>query len=82
MQVQGDGRINPAILYAAKLCGITTLIESGGAGAIAAMAYGTELVPKVNKIFGPGNSFVTMAKQPPHLDYDRFPLCAAWLDLR
>lgn len=61
--VQGDKAINPAILYAAKLCGITTLIESGGAGAIAAMAYGTESVPKVNKIFGPGNSFVTMAKQ-------------------
>lgn len=61
--VQGNERINPAILYAAKLCGITTLIESGGAGAIAAMAYGTESVPKVNKIFGPGNSFVTMAKQ-------------------
>ncbi|MBQ4833399.1 histidinol dehydrogenase [Pseudoalteromonas sp. MMG010] len=61
--VQGNAKINPAILYAAKLCGITTLIESGGAGAIAAMAYGTESVPKVNKIFGPGNSFVTMAKQ-------------------
>ncbi|MBB1386808.1 histidinol dehydrogenase [Pseudoalteromonas sp. SG45-5] len=61
--VQGDKAINPAILYAARLCGITTLIESGGAGAIAAMAYGTESVPKVNKIFGPGNSFVTMAKQ-------------------
>ena len=61
--VQGDKAINPAILYAAKLCGITTIIESGGAGAIAAMAYGTESVPKVNKIFGPGNSFVTMAKQ-------------------
>lgn len=55
--------INPAILYAAKLCGIKTIVESGGAGAIAAMAYGTESVPKVNKIFGPGNSFVTMAKQ-------------------
>ncbi|CAM2860954.1 histidinol dehydrogenase [Pseudoalteromonas distincta] len=61
--VQGDKAINPAILYAAKLCGITTLIESGGAGVIAAMAYGTQSVPKVNKIFGPGNSFVTMAKQ-------------------
>ncbi|WP_372762117.1 histidinol dehydrogenase [Pseudoalteromonas sp.] len=61
--VQGEQSINPAILYAAKLCGINTIIESGGAGAIAAMAYGTESVPKVNKIFGPGNSFVTMAKQ-------------------
>ena len=61
--VQGNESMNPAILYAAKLCGITTLIESGGAGAIAAMAYGSESVPKVNKVFGPGNSFVTMAKQ-------------------
>ncbi len=61
--VKADETINPAILYAAKLCGIKTIIESGGAGAIAAMAYGTESVPKVNKIFGPGNSFVTMAKQ-------------------
>ena len=61
--VKADETINPAILYAAKLCGIKTIVESGGAGAIAAMAYGTEAVPKVNKIFGPGNSFVTMAKQ-------------------
>ena len=61
--VKADETINPAILYAAKLCGINTIVESGGAGAIAAMAYGTESVPKVNKIFGPGNSFVTMAKQ-------------------
>ncbi|CAH9061569.1 Histidinol dehydrogenase [Pseudoalteromonas sp. CIP111854] len=61
--VNGDSLISPAILYAAKLCGITTIIESGGAGAIAAMAIGTPSVPKVNKIFGPGNSYVTMAKQ-------------------
>ena len=61
--VKADETINPAILYAAKLCGIKTIVESGGAGAIAAMAYGTESVPKVSKIFGPGNSFVTMAKQ-------------------
>jgi histidinol dehydrogenase len=61
--VKDDQPINSAILYAAKLCGVTTLVKSGGAGAIAAMAYGTESVPKVNKIFGPGNSFVTMAKQ-------------------
>ena len=61
--VKADETINPAILYAAKLCGIKTIVESGGAGAIAAMAYGTESVPQVNKIFGPGNSFVTMAKQ-------------------
>ena len=61
--VKADETINPAILHAAKLCGIKTIVESGGAGAIAAMAYGIESVPKVNKIFGPGNSFVTMAKQ-------------------
>ncbi|MDP5214200.1 histidinol dehydrogenase [Pseudoalteromonas tunicata] len=61
--VKGSETINPAILYAAQLCGITTIVEAGGAGAIAAMAYGTESVPKVFKIFGPGNSFVTMAKQ-------------------
>ena len=61
--VKGQTPISPAILYAANLCGIETIIEAGGAGAIAAMAYGTETVPKVYKIFGPGNSFVTMAKQ-------------------
>lgn len=61
--VNGDESIHPAILYAAKLCGITTVIESGGAGAIAAMALGTQSVPQVNKVFGPGNSYVTMAKQ-------------------
>ncbi len=58
-----DGKINPAILYAAKISGVTTCIASGGAQAIAAMAYGTESVPAVDKIFGPGNQFVTKAKQ-------------------
>lgn len=61
--VKGDAKIHPAILYAAKCCGIDTIVEAGGAGAIAAMALGTESIPKVNKVFGPGNSFVTMAKQ-------------------
>ncbi|KZN47626.1 histidinol dehydrogenase [Pseudoalteromonas luteoviolacea] len=61
--VQGDETIHPAILYAAKKCGIETIIESGGAGVIAAMALGTESVPKVSKVFGPGNAYVTMAKQ-------------------
>ncbi len=61
--VRGGERINPAILYAAKLCGIDTIIECGGAGAIAAMAYGTESVPKVSKLFGPGNAYVTEAKR-------------------
>ena len=46
--VKGDQDVNPAILYAAKLCGVTTLVKSGGAGVIAAMAYGTESIPKVN----------------------------------
>ena len=57
------GRINPAILYAAKLCGINKIFKTGGAQAIAAMTYGTDSIPKVFKIFGPGNHYVTMAKQ-------------------
>jgi histidinol dehydrogenase len=61
--VKNEDKLNPAILYAAKLCGIKTILKSGGAGAIAAMAFGTQSIPKVNKIFGPGNAFVTMAKQ-------------------
>lgn len=55
--------INPAILYAAAHCGITEIYAVGGAQAIAAMAYGTQSIQKVNKIFGPGNRFVTRAKQ-------------------
>lgn len=55
--------IHPAILYAAAKCGIKTIFCVGGAQAIAAMAYGTKSIPKVDKIFGPGNSFVTIAKQ-------------------
>ena len=51
------------ILYAARLCGVETIVASGGAQAIAAMAYGTDSVPPVDKIFGPGNAFVTEAKQ-------------------
>lgn len=58
-----SGEINPAILYAAKLCGISQIFAIGGAQAIAAMAYGTETIPKVSKIFGPGNAWVTAAKQ-------------------
>ena len=58
-----DGRIADSILYAADLCGITKVYKVGGAQAIAAMAYGTESIPKVDKIFGPGNSYVTLAKQ-------------------
>jgi histidinol dehydrogenase len=58
-----DGLINPAILYTARLVGISKVFCIGGAQAIAAMAYGTETVPAVNKIFGPGNQYVTCAKQ-------------------
>jgi len=58
-----DGSVNPAILYTAQLCGITKIYKIGGVQAIAAMAYGTESIPKVNKIFGPGNQYVTLAKQ-------------------
>ncbi|PAJ76346.1 histidinol dehydrogenase [Pseudoalteromonas sp. NBT06-2] len=61
--VKNENKLNPAILYAAKLCGIKKILKSGGAGAIAALAFGTKSIPKVNKIFGPGNAFVTMAKQ-------------------
>jgi len=57
------GEINPAILYTANLLGITEIFKVGGAQAIAAMAYGTESVPQAYKIFGPGNQYVTMAKQ-------------------
>jgi histidinol dehydrogenase len=58
-----DGNIHPAILYTAQLCGINKIIKAGGVQAIAAMAYGTESVPRVYKIFGPGNQYVTLAKQ-------------------
>jgi histidinol dehydrogenase len=58
-----DGRANPAVLVAAELCGITNVFKVGGAQAIASLAYGTESVPKVDKIFGPGNAWVTAAKQ-------------------
>ncbi|MBC7485275.1 MAG: histidinol dehydrogenase [Cytophagaceae bacterium] len=60
---QKDGSIHPAILYTAHLVGIHEVFKVGGAQAIAAMAYGTDTVPKVNKIFGPGNAYVTAAKQ-------------------
>lgn len=58
-----DGRAHPAVLVAARLCGIDAVFKVGGAQAIAAMAYGTETLPKVDKIFGPGNAWVTAAKQ-------------------
>ena len=58
-----DGRIAPEILYAADLCGVERVFALGGAQAVAAMAYGTESIPRVDKIFGPGNRYVTKAKQ-------------------
>ena len=58
-----EGKIHPAVLYAAKVAGIHRIFKIGGSQAIAAMAYGTETVPKVYKIFGPGNQYVTAAKQ-------------------
>jgi histidinol dehydrogenase len=58
-----NGNINPAILYTAKLIGITKVYKVGGVQAIGAMAYGTEIIPQVYKIFGPGNQYVTCAKQ-------------------
>jgi histidinol dehydrogenase len=58
-----DGGIHPAILFAASLCSITKIFKVGGAQAIAAMAYGTKTIPKVFKLFGPGNQYVTLAKQ-------------------
>lgn len=63
-----NGKIHPAILFAAHLAGITRIFKVGGAQAIGAMAYGTETIPAVDKIFGPGNSFVTAAKQLVTLD--------------
>lgn len=58
-----DGKIHPAVLAAADLCGITEIYAVGGAQAVAALAYGTASIPKCDKIFGPGNAYVTMAKQ-------------------
>lgn len=61
-------QVNPAILYTAKIAGITDIFKAGGAQAIAAMTYGTETVPMVYKIFGPGNQYVTKAKELVQLD--------------
>lgn len=58
-----NGTINPAILYAAQLCGVSQVFKAGGAQAVAAMTFGTESIPSVNKIFGPGNQYVVAAKE-------------------
>lgn len=60
---QGDGKVNPHVLFTAKSVGVTRMFKIGGAQAIAAFAYGTETIPKVNKIVGPGNDFVARAKK-------------------
>lgn len=58
-----DGKIHPAVLFAARVAGVSKIYKAGGVQAIAAMAYGTESIPKVYKIFGPGNQYITAAKQ-------------------
>ncbi|MFC5045718.1 histidinol dehydrogenase [Aquimarina hainanensis] len=58
-----EGKLNPAILYTASLCGVTKICKVGGIQAIAGMTFGTETIPQVYKIFGPGNQYVTIAKQ-------------------
>ena len=58
-----EGKINPAIIYAAKQCGVTKIVKAGGIQAIAGFTFGTETIPQVYKIFGPGNQYVTVAKQ-------------------
>ena len=63
-----EGKVNPAILYAARVAGVSKIFKAGGVQAIGAMAYGTESVPKVFKIFGPGNQYVMAAKQQVCLD--------------
>ena len=65
-----DGAADPAVLVAARLCGVTQVFKLGGAQAIAALAYGTASVPKVAKVFGPGNAWVTAAKQVVAQDAD------------
>lgn len=63
-----SGRVNPVILFTAHISGVTNIFKVGGAQAVAAMAYGTESIPGVDKIFGPGNQYVTKAKEMVRLD--------------
>lgn len=65
-----DGTISPEVLYVARLTGVTCILKAGGAQAVAAMAYGTDVVPKVDKIFGPGNQWVTAGKMLVQNDTD------------
>ncbi|HEX8329373.1 MAG TPA: histidinol dehydrogenase [Hymenobacter sp.] len=66
---QADGSVSPVILFVAQLLGITTVVKAGGAQAVAALALGTESVPAVDKIFGPGNRYVTAGKQLAAAEY-------------
>ena len=65
-----DGSISPEVMYVAKLVGASAILKAGGAQAVAALAYGTQSVPKVDKIFGPGNQWVTAAKMLVQNDTD------------
>jgi len=65
-----DGSADPAVLYAARRCGITRVFKAGGAQAIAAMTYGTASIPRCDKLFGPGNAYVTEAKRQVAMDVD------------
>ena len=67
---RSDGSISPEVMYVAKLVGASTILKAGGAQAVSAMAYGTQSVPKVDKIFGPGNQWVTAAKMLVQSDTD------------
>jgi histidinol dehydrogenase len=67
---RADGRADPAVLYVARACGVHRVFKVGGAQAIAALAYGTATIPRVDKIFGPGNAWVTAAKQLVSVDPD------------
>lgn len=71
-----DGLVNPGTLVAAKIAGVDEIYKVGGAQAIAAMAFGTESVPKVDKITGPGNIFVALAKKPASVMSALIPLQA------
>lgn len=71
---KSDGRVSPEVVYVASKVGASKIVLAGGAQAVAAMAYGTETVPKVDKILGPGNQFVTAAKM--HIQNDTQALCS------
>ena len=71
---KSDGRVSPEVVYVAMKCGASKIVLAGGAQAVAAMAYGTESVPKVDKILGPGNQFVTAAKM--YIQNDTQALCS------